>query len=1148
MLAGALTLLACDDVAGGAPDLEPDSEPVAAHVITPWVPGPPANLTNVDLAGTWDAWLDPGAVGPQDDWARDLSRRLPPATAPGPVFPLPVPGPIETTEGTLFYDGLFWLARDVEVPEAAAGTRAMLGFEQVNDVCRAWWDGELLGEHEGGYDAFAFELSERQASPGVHRLVLMVLDTGPLETLGRRLRAVPHSKEDWYENFGGVMGTVALQLRRGWVATELSVLSRAAPGEVDVSLRLLAPRGVTGGQTPLMLRVEGTVAGVRAADLGSWSGPVRVLPDGTASLTATLAIDTRAPRWSPESPALLELHVAADGARVASRTFGLRHFELRDGDVFLGGERRVLKGVLWQPHFTGSGGMTPTAPELEAEAAAMRAAGFDLVRAHVRPAPPAFLDACDRLGLMVLEEPAIGWVDDDPALPPRLLREVEWMVRRDGHHPSIVMWGLLNELSGRAYRHADALVARVAELDGTRAVLRDSGGFLGASFRPPGAAKDEPLTDAHQYPPWPLPPARRDELTTLGSGAPGPTFASEYGYGSMLDADRAAEGFRIRNLRSEEAGRFRSFARLAQVVREGDDALMDLAPDGDWLDEAAAEQSAALVDMTDALRSDPALDLLCVTQWRSASSEASAGLLDPWGEERPSLAALREALAPLRIVVLPERPSWPTGAVVRARVVLVNDSGVPCPGSPALQWTLRSGERQAAGTLELGAWPGPPGVTERDVTLRLPADAPPSGTLVLVAHMQGGDGHDLVSAPSQQTIVEPASLPADLSTADGLPPPLVWAPPMEEEAREFLQQHGLLAERPDKATVALLPHPERLGTELTFDERMALWTTVLRGGVALVLLRDPSSDDMGKLTGAARGVRTLFELPRPVAVTPAAGNFNGRFHVLRTGTGARMLGRGDETLSPVAMVAGEPPAGSQARMVTLGFLGNPIGESWLVVPFGAGQVHVIGLPLLSPVRGATDPLREQWLMRLLNDALREAEVGAPARRQAWEEATGRALPETWTPVPPEQAEDLRRGFELLDQLVAMGDRATPYLLKTGEEPALPLPLQELLARRLDALTHLLLGDAPAAREVLRKAVEPMWTEETRAFLAHESRVLEALATLAAAGPSTWDRAWDAVDAWSRSLSAWFGGRREEAFDWIGRAIVLLGLDPTPEAP
>ena len=51
---------------------------------------------------------------------------------------------------------------------------------------------------------------------------------------------------------------------------------------------------------------------------------------------------------------------------------------------------------------------------------------LDFVRVHVAPAPEAFLDACDRLGLMVLEEPAIGWVDDTPELPARLRHRVSW--------------------------------------------------------------------------------------------------------------------------------------------------------------------------------------------------------------------------------------------------------------------------------------------------------------------------------------------------------------------------------------------------------------------------------------------------------------------------------------------------------------------------------------------------------------------------------------------------------------------------------------------------------------------------------------------------------------------------------------------------
>jgi len=267
----------------------------------------------------------------------------------------------------------------------------------------------------------------------------------------------------------------------------------------------------------------------------------------------------------------------------------------------------------------------------------------------------------------------------------QVVLDIAHHLRRDRDRACVVVWGLLNELSGHAFLHADALEAAARALDGTRPILRDSGGFFGARWRPPGADADAPMTDAHLYPPWPLPPERRDELVSLGTGAQGPTFASEYGYGGSLDAARASEGFRARGIRDEEAGLFRSFARLAQRAHEDPATWASLSTRGDWLPAMQLQQADALTDMTDALRSGGALDLSCLTQWRAASSESSAGLLEPWGEPRPALAAMTAALQPLRVIVLPDQPSWPAGATVRARVCVVND-GAALDGELHVMW------------------------------------------------------------------------------------------------------------------------------------------------------------------------------------------------------------------------------------------------------------------------------------------------------------------------------------------------------------------------------------------------------------------------------------------------------------------------------
>jgi hypothetical protein len=460
-----------------------------------------------------------------------------------------------------------------------------------------------------------------------------------------------------------------------------------------------------------------------------------------------------------------------------------------------------------------------------------------------------------------------------------------------------------------------------------------------------------------------------------------------------------------------------------------------------------------------------------------------------------------------------------------------------------VEWTWREPDGGTQGALDLGRVELPPGTTEREVVLPAPSATP--GVLELAAVLRLDDGTEVRGAPALVPCVAPVGLsPALAATLGPLPQPLVWAPREEPEARDVLRRLGVLAESPARAVVALLPRPDRLAQELGFDERMALWTAVLRGGVAIVLPDDPAAGMRGQLTSAARGVRTLTELPRPVAIAPAAGNFNGRFHVLRQGGGARLLGRGDETLSPVAMVAGEAPAGSTERLVTLGFLGNRVGAPWMVVPFGAGLVHVVGLPLLEPVRGSPDPRREAWLAELVSEALGEAVLGAPARRAAWSAVSGRELPEAWTPRAPAATELLAQGFAVLDQLVALGDRATPHISPAGEQ-RLPATAEALLEERLDALSLLLLGDDAGALGVLRAAVEPLWTEEQRTFLAGEARVLDVIERLAEEGPESWDRAWDGVDAWSRALAAWFDGRREEALQWLGLAAEQLHLGEAP---
>lgn len=904
---------------------------------------------HLSLAGDWLLFLDPGAVGEGDDWATSLSQGAVPASVPGLPLSLPVPGPLEALSNTASYDGVAWMVREFELPASSAGARQLLSFGQANYLTQAWIDGEFAGEHEGGYDAFHLDVTEL-ANPGqIQTLVVRLLDPGSTSTGGLSLATTPHAKESWYHNFGGLLGPVEL-LTIDAPAPKLSTL-RIDPdsGLVSADVQLLNAPARAGQRALVELAVYAIPLYAR------WDGSLGSLDDLTAvargqvrcelaadGLSVQISAQVKEPLlWSPETPQRYAAVVLVDGQPSAEprsrRTFGFRTVSLDQDGLRLNGRLTKLFGVLYQPHWAGRDGMTPPAEYLEATVATMLDTGFNLVRAHVRPAPPAFLDAADRQGLLVLEEPAVGWVEDDPGLAARLTHEIDWMVDRDHHHPSIVMWGMLNELSGKAYRYGEAMSLRVAERDPTRPVLEDSGGFFGGRYVPSGGHDLLPMRDEHFYPPFPLPPVERLEMASVSHDS-GPTFVSEFGYGTLVDTRLAVAGFLDRQLHSAERNLFGGFRGAARRARAAGDDWLE--PDKDapnvaaaragkgpvgesdlsrgWIDEAAEIQAQAARAMLEALRIEEGLDLLCYTQWRAVSSESSAGLLSPWGKERPVRAVIKEALRPLMVVAIPDRPSVSVGETLSFELFVVNDTVAPVWASLSVDVTGAVPSSDAA-AVRLGRQVFPAGVTrvrrndlvvscETPGKVRLQArltsddevversrqvqvsvvDTPPARQLLI--DTEPGTVHAWVRAlsdhgaaiakPSASSDVDPAGAAVPLT--ESLPVAL-HLPEGRDDLTAFAQRQGFAVTdelRTDVPwdVVSIIADPSSLLETLPLEQRLLMWQRVWSGGAAVVLLRDPIEDAFGSLVAGHRGSRRMVAVPLAVSVAAAAGNFRGRVH------------------------------------------------------------------------------------------------------------------------------------------------------------------------------------------------------------------------------------------------------------------------------
>jgi hypothetical protein len=154
---------------------------------------------------------------------------------------------------------------------------------------------------------------------------------------------------------------------------------------------------------------------------------------------------------------------------------------LRDGWFELNGRRIYLRSTHTGNHYP-IGQVVPQDPALvRQDLVYAKAAGFNTVRFIAGVAREDQLDFCDEIGLMVYEETRASWMlGDSPRMGEHFDRSFDEMVRRDRNHPSVVIWGLLNEtFDGPVFRHAVGYLHRLRELDGTRLVLLSSGRWDG---------------------------------------------------------------------------------------------------------------------------------------------------------------------------------------------------------------------------------------------------------------------------------------------------------------------------------------------------------------------------------------------------------------------------------------------------------------------------------------------------------------------------------------------------------------------------------------------------------------------------------------------------------------------------------------------
>ena len=353
-----------------------------------------------------------------------------------------------------------WYRRGFDLPKTDEGRRIWLTFDGVYRDATVWVNGWLVRRHEGGYYPFREDITD-------------VVKFGERNVIAVKVDATKF--EGWFYEGAGIY-------RHAWLEKTAPVA--IAPDGIFVysQFKNNVPTGAAEihVEADVLNQLTNAVNAVTACEIISPNGqsvaqfkaslPVGGESQATLKLQSTVASPVL---WSPESPKLYKLvtTVSVDGKIIDQKetVFGIRTavFDPEKGFV-LNGKPYPIYGTCNHQDHAGVGAAIPDALQ-EFRLNQLKKFGCNGIRTSHNPPTAELLDACDRLGMLVMNENRLLGSDSDN------MRKWDVMIRRDRNHPSIVIWSVCNEegtveSNDQGRNTARTMQAYVKRLDPTRPV------------------------------------------------------------------------------------------------------------------------------------------------------------------------------------------------------------------------------------------------------------------------------------------------------------------------------------------------------------------------------------------------------------------------------------------------------------------------------------------------------------------------------------------------------------------------------------------------------------------------------------------------------------------------------------------------------
>lgn len=374
-----------------------------------------------------------------------------------------------TNQGGALPGGIAWYRKTFEMPLHEKGKQVYIDFDGVYRNSEVWINGHYLGKRPSGYTSFRYDLTPYIQFGTQANVIAVRVDNSEQ----------PNSR--WYSG-SGIYRNVWLVAKQpialdhwGAFVTTPSVSEALAVVRQHSTYRNVSGETKAITQRMELYDHEGNVVAIDESE--------RVLADTLTEAVSELKI-ADPHLWSVNDPYLYQVKTTLlDGEEVVDEhtiPLGIRYFAFDAQKSFsLNGRAMKILGVCMH-HDLGALGAAVNKRAMERQLEILKTMGTNAIRISHNPPAPEFLDLCDRMGFLVIDEAFDMWRKKKNKFDYALdfeewyQRDLEDMVKRDRNHPSVILWSIGNEIreqfDSTGTTLTKALVATVKALDQTRPV------------------------------------------------------------------------------------------------------------------------------------------------------------------------------------------------------------------------------------------------------------------------------------------------------------------------------------------------------------------------------------------------------------------------------------------------------------------------------------------------------------------------------------------------------------------------------------------------------------------------------------------------------------------------------------------------------